>query len=96
MQKEAKSDAFLEIDIFFRKKRKEKNKFVIFSAKKKPGKPDRDLGASRTGSRGKRQRNAVFSGGHPSKYLPGPMLLNFSDRTETGVFSMVRPLFLYW
>ena len=34
MQKEAKSDAFLEIDIFFEKKRKEKNKFVIFSAKK--------------------------------------------------------------
>jgi hypothetical protein len=34
----------------------------------------------------------VFPSGLPSKYYPGPMLLNFSDRTRTGVFNMVWPL----
>ncbi len=40
------------------------------------------------------QQHAVFPGGHPSKYLLRPMLLNFGDRTRTGVFSMVWPLTL--
>ena len=31
----------------------------------------------------------MFPGGHPSKYWRCPMLLNFSDRTRTGVFNMV-------
>lgn len=38
------------------------------------------------------QRHAVFPSGHPSKYYPRPMLLNFGDRTRTGVFSMVWTL----
>ena len=33
----------------------------------------------------------VFPGGHPSKYLTSPMLLNFGDQTRTGAFSMVWP-----
>ena len=31
----------------------------------------------------------MFPGGPPSKYYPGPMMLNFSDLTRTGVFIMV-------
>ena len=31
----------------------------------------------------------VFPGGHPSRYWPGPTMLDFGDRTRTGVF-MVR------
>ena len=38
------------------------------------------------------QLHPVFPGGHPSKYWLGSMLLNFSDRTRTGVFSMIWPL----
>ena len=34
----------------------------------------------------------MFPSGLPSKYYPGPMLLNFSDRTRTGAFNMVWPL----
>ena len=34
----------------------------------------------------------MFPGGHPSKYWLGSMLLNFSDRTRTGVFNMIWPL----
>ena len=30
-----------------------------------------------------------FPGGPPSKYYPGPMMLNFRDRTRTGVFIIV-------
>jgi hypothetical protein len=40
----------------------------------------------------KSQRHPEFPSGLPSKYYPGPMLLNFSDRTRTGVFNMVWPL----
>ena len=36
------------------------------------------------------QQHPVFPGGHPSKYWL--MLLNFSDRTRTGVFNMIWPL----
>ena len=39
-----------------------------------------------------RQQHPVFPGGHPSKYWLGSMLLNFSDRTRTGVFNMIWPL----
>ena len=34
-------------------------------------------------------QHLLFPGGHPSKYWAGPTLLNFSDRTRTGVFSVV-------
>ena len=34
----------------------------------------------------------MFPGGHPSKYWLGSKLLNFSDRTRTGVFSLIWPL----
>ena len=34
----------------------------------------------------------MFPGGHPSKYYPGPTMLNFGDRTRTGVFIVVWPL----
>ena len=40
----------------------------------------------------KSQQHPVFPGGLPSKYYPGPTLLNFSDRTRTGAFNMVWPL----
>ena len=39
-----------------------------------------------------RQQHPVFPGGHPSKYWLGSMLLDFSDRTRTGVFNMIWPL----
>ena len=44
--------------------------------------------------RGKKsyQQHPVFPGGHPSKYWLGSMLLNFSDRTRTGVLNMIWPL----
>ena len=34
-------------------------------------------------------RHQVFPGGPPSKYYPGPTMLNFRDRTRTGVFIVV-------
>ena len=34
-------------------------------------------------------QHLLFPGGHPSKYWAGPTLLNFSDQTRTGVFSVV-------
>ena len=34
-------------------------------------------------------RHQVFPGGPPSKYYPGPTLLNFRDQTRTGVFNVV-------
>ena len=40
------------------------------------------------------QQHPVFPGGHPSKYWLGSTLLNFSDRTRTGVFSVIWPLAL--
>ena len=40
----------------------------------------------------KSQQHPVFPGGHPSKYWLGSMLVNFSDRTRTGVFNMIWPL----
>ena len=39
----------------------------------------------------KRLQHPVFPGGHPSKYWPGPTLLNYGDRTRTGVFNVVWP-----
>ena len=36
-------------------------------------------------------RHQVFPGGPPSKYYPGPTMLNFRDRTRTGVFIVVWP-----
>ena len=38
------------------------------------------------------QQHPVFPGGHPSKYWRCSTLLNFGDRTRTGVFSMIWPL----
>ena len=38
------------------------------------------------------QQHAVFPSGHPSKYYPRPTLLDFSDRTRTGIFNVVWPL----
>ena len=38
------------------------------------------------------QQHLVFPGGHPSKYWPHPTLLNFADRTRSGVFNVVWPL----
>ena len=38
-----------------------------------------------------RLQHPVFPGGHPSKYYPGPTLLNFGDQTRTGVFNVVWP-----
>ena len=34
-------------------------------------------------------RHQEFPGGPPSKYYPGPTMLNFRDRTRTGVFIVV-------
>ena len=34
-------------------------------------------------------QHLLFPGGHPSKYLAGSTLLNFSDQTRTGVLSVV-------
>ena len=34
-------------------------------------------------------RHQVFPGGSPSKYYPGPTMLNFRDQTRTGVFIVV-------
>ena len=31
----------------------------------------------------------MFPGGPPSKYYPGPTMLNFRDLTRTGVFILV-------
>ena len=36
-------------------------------------------------------QHLLFPGGHPSKYLAGPTLLNFGDQTRTGAFSVVWP-----
>ena len=40
----------------------------------------------------KRRRKKIGPGGHPSKYWLGSTLLNFSDRTRTGVLSVIWPL----
>ena len=46
--------------------------------------------------RGKKsQQHQEFPSGLPSKYYPGPTLLDFSDRTRTGMFNMVWPLAKY-
>ena len=37
----------------------------------------------------KSQRHPEFPSGLPSKYYPGPTLLNYSDLMRTGVFTMV-------
>ena len=34
-------------------------------------------------------RHQEFPGGPPSKYYPGPTMLNFRDQTRTGVFIVV-------
>ena len=34
-------------------------------------------------------RHQVFPGGPPSKYYPGPTMLNFRDQMRTGVFIVV-------
>ena len=36
-------------------------------------------------------RHQEFPGGPPSKYYPGPTMLNFRDRTRTGAFIVVWP-----
>ena len=40
-------------------------------------------------ARVKSLRHQVFPGGPPSKYYPGPTMLNFRDQTRTGVFIVV-------
>ena len=40
------------------------------------------------------QQHPMFPGGHPSKYWRDSTLLNFSDRTRTGVFNVIWPLTL--
>ena len=40
----------------------------------------------------KSQQHPGFPGGHPSKYSLGPTLLNFADRTRSGVFNVVWSL----
>ena len=42
-------------------------------------------------NRTKSLRHQVFPGGPPSKYYPGPTMLNCCDRTRTGVFIVVWP-----
>ena len=44
----------------------------------------------------KSQQHPEFPSGLPSKYYPGPTLLDFSDRTRTGMFNMVWPLAKYY
>jgi hypothetical protein len=61
---------------------KEKKKKIIVVIKFKT---ETDRGAEKS------QRHPEFPSGLPSKYYLGPMLLNFSDRTRTGVFNMVWP-----
>ena len=34
-------------------------------------------------------RHREFPGGPPSKYYPGPTMLNFRDQTRTGVYIVV-------
>ena len=43
-------------------------------------------------------RHREFPGGTPSKYYPGPTMLDFRDRTRTGVFIVVwsQTLFCCW
>ncbi len=36
------------------------------------------------------QQHQEFPGGHPSKYYPGPILLNFSVQMGTGVSNMAQ------
>ena len=44
------------------------------------------------GPKKRSQQHPVFPGGHPSKYWLDSTLLNFSDRTRTGVFNVIWPL----
>ena len=48
---------------------------------------------NKKGQRGKNEakslRHREFPGGPPSKYYPGPTMLNFRDQTRTGVFIVV-------
>ena len=37
----------------------------------------------------KSQQYSVFPTGHPCKYYPSPTVLDFSDRTRTGIFTVV-------
>ena len=53
---------------------------------------DQEMQSGQNAGVQKWQQHPVFPGGLPSKYWPGPMLLNFSDQTRTGVFNMVWPL----
>ena len=62
---------------------KEKKKKIIVVIKFKT---ETDRGAEKS------QRHPEFPSGLPSKYYPGPTLLNYSDLTRTGVFNMVWPL----
>ena len=49
--------------------------------------PQKTPASSRAGP--KSLRHQVFPGGPPSKYYPGPTMLNFRDQTRTGVFIVV-------
>ena len=41
-------------------------------------------------------RHWVFPGGPPSKYYPGPTMLNFRDQMRTGAFNMIWPQTRFW
>lgn len=43
----------------------------------------------RKAQKGSSLQHLLFPGGHPSKYWAGPTLLDFGDRTRTGVFNVV-------
>ncbi len=43
----------------------------------------------KTEKKEKSLQHLLFPGGHPSKYWAGPTLLNFGDRTRTGVLNVV-------
>ena len=47
------------------------------------------VGKKRREEQSKSLRHREFPGGPPSKYYPGPTMLNFRDQTRTGVFIVV-------
>ena len=77
----------------FQKKRRTQNCTIMFSHLMKKNRTGRTsflqhvIKANRT----KSLRHQVFPGGPPSKYYPGPTMLNCCDRTRTGVFIVVWP-----
>ena len=78
------------------------NSAIMLPAKKHSQKSDTEKKKNKTKSKNAPQKNKNkikqeninkqslwFLGSHPSKYWTSPTLLNFSDQTRTGVFSVV-------